>query len=108
MRTGLAIKNIRKTVADLDADKALTSKRCSANNEKMDAVFVAIADGKETLAEMRQQAASITRRRQHDEQLRMLRMFRMVRKWCATGNSDPRFSAPEARITAVKQTPSNQ
>ena len=38
---------------------------------------------------------------------RMCRMKRMKAKRYTTGTSDPRFSAPEARMTAVKQTPSN-
>ena len=30
-------------------------------------------------------------------------MNRICRKWCTTGSSDPRFSAPEARMTVVRQ-----
>ena len=29
-------------------------------------------------------------------------------EWCTAGTSDPRFSAPEARMTVVKLTPSNK
>ena len=38
---------------------------------------------------------------------RIHRIQPIHRKWCTAGTSDPRFSAPEARMTAVKQTPSN-
>ena len=32
----------------------------------------------------------------------------LVWKWCKTGCSDPEVSAPEARMTVVQPTPSNQ
>ena len=39
--------------------------------------------------------------------VRIKRIKRMKAKWYTTGSSDPRFSAPEARMTVVKPTPSN-
>ena len=32
----------------------------------------------------------------------------IYRKWCTAGSSDPRFLTPEARMTVLKQTSSNQ
>ena len=39
---------------------------------------------------------------------RIHRIQRIHRKWSTSGSSHPRFLAPEARMTVVKQTPSNE